>query len=523
MKQKYLPAKLTYFLFYSGLALLNTFFTIFLINLGFDPEQAGLIQVARSGIMIGSGLFWGWLAHKTNRNLLIVCVEILVSTALINMMPWVAQLMVTQETVTGHREHIREAVLGNTTINHTSFSKISNADLSTLFQLHWEPSHYRTASQYLFLTMLGLSIVSTFFIGGALMMIETKVYNMTIRNSRGKNIYGRQRLWGSVSIAIIPLTAGTLIESLPKNPRNPLQVVFYMHMVIMLGAVISCSYLFRQETPPPVTIKPTVDIPSPGTHDFHSPQFHLSTKQVLKKTFKDNRNLMLFSNILIMGLVYGIQWNFQFLFLQEIGSPKTMMGLCVTIQFVVETMVYPFAMRVISKLGGNKVVTTMALFSYALFFFALCVLKLPILVVIPTAILGFFFALFHNATMDDLYQIGGATFMTILQALYHIIFTGVGCSLSGIVGGAVYKHYGGRVLFFSTGVLLTFGGIYNIIYLIVPRAHHMPKIESNVSIHSDSDPEKSDASSVTSDEGIFLSMDELTPDTINHENETVIG
>ena len=78
---KYLPAKFSYFLYFSGLSLINTFFTIFLVNIGLDPEQAGLIQVARSATMIGSSLFWGWLAHKTRRNMLIICVELLVSTA----------------------------------------------------------------------------------------------------------------------------------------------------------------------------------------------------------------------------------------------------------------------------------------------------------------------------------------------------------------------------------------------------------------------------------------------------------
>ena len=42
-------------------------------------------------------------------------------------------------------------------------------------------------------------------------------------------------------------------------------------------------------------------------------------KKVLKKTFTSMNNIMLFINIFFLGLVYGIQWNFQFIFMQEVG------------------------------------------------------------------------------------------------------------------------------------------------------------------------------------------------------------
>ena len=68
--------------------------------------------------------------------------------------------------------------------------------------------------------------------------------------SRGKNSYGHQRLWGSVSFAITPLIAGAIMEVLPKYrsiEKDPIQVVFYMYMVVMIGAVICCAFLFRKE------------------------------------------------------------------------------------------------------------------------------------------------------------------------------------------------------------------------------------------------------------------------------------
>merc|ERR1712113_265321 len=113
---------------------------------------------------------------------------------------------------------------------------------------------------------------------------------------------------------------------------------------------------------------------------------------------------MLFINIFFLGLVYGIQWNFQFIFMQEVGASKT-----------------------ITWLGGNKVVTTITCFSYAVLFFTISVTTSPYLMVIPAAFLGFSSTLFHNATMEDLHKIGGTRLLTILQTLYHVVFTGAGC------------------------------------------------------------------------------------------------
>lgn len=512
IKENYLPAKVTYFLFHSCLSLINTFFTIFLVNLGLDPKQAGLIQVARSGIMICSCLFWGWLAQKTNRNLLIICVELLVSTALLQMLPWIADFMITQESITTHMEHVKKALMANTTTNFSSveLENMSTEDASALLGLVWTKAHYKSGTPYLFIVILILSAGFTFFKGGALLLIETRVYNMTKSNAKGQNVYGRQRLWGSLGFAITPLAAGAIMEEIQKTNRtkeDPLQVVFYIYMVFMIGAVVSCWYLFRKDPVQLNIVNGAQDFTLSPNQNFEE----ITLRQVLSKIIKSHQTLMLFSNIFILGLVYGLQWNFQFIFMQEIGASKTMMGLCVSIQLVIETMVYPFAIKINAKVGCNKIITTLTVFSYAILFFVFSVANSPILMLIPTAFLGLFFTLFHNATMEDLHQIGGERFMTILQTLYHVIFTGLGCTCSGLVGGVVYKNHGGRALFFGTGAVLSFIGMYNVIYACIFRPIRMKSGKSNmtvsdieeivVEVHS----EKEDWPTISEDEGIGLS------------------
>jgi len=546
VKKKYIPAKLTYFLFFAGQSLIWTYFTIFLVSLGLDPNQAGLIQVARNGIMILSGLFWGWLAHKTNKNLLIICIKIVFSTTLINLMPYAGRSMMTKETASKHQEHLLAFInsTNNATSwidhgpqNHTHYDKNSGASVThshSYFEFNWEPSHYTSASPYLFLTMLGVSIASIFFEGGALMIIEARVYNMIKSTSKGQSTYGRQRLCGSISTAITPLIAGTLMESIENNGTNSLQIVFYMHMGIMLAALVTCIFLFRQDNFDGKT-STTSSTSSEQTDDIYvSTETQLTVTQILRNTFYDFHNQILFGNILLWGFAFGLQWYFQFVFMQEIGSTKVTMGLCVTIQYAVEAMVYPFAMKIVNSLGKN-VITALTFFSYMALFFVLCILKSTILAVVPAVLLGFFNTLYHNASMDNLHTIGGVRFMTILQALYHIIFTGIGNSLSGLLGGIIYKWYGGRVLFFCSGVLMLITGLMNILYAkcFKQEKNRSVIMENSPSSNIDDDlgmktemselTEEIDSSETTSDEGIYLSMDEYDVEYVVGEDSTGIS
>lgn len=485
MDRKYIPAKLTYFLFYAGLSLLNTYFTFFLISIGLDPEQAGLVQVARSAITIGSGLFWGWLAHKTNKYLSIICTEIFISTILINIAPWIHT---GHHTHKGHTQNATDMFWDDTDtfdLNHLFMSDAVDSNRTQeMFEVAASTSSYVTAPPSIFLTMLSLSTLYTFFIGGVIMIIEAKVYNMTLI-SEGENKYGRQRLWGSAGIAITPLLAGILMDFLPFSQDHPLRIVFYMYTIIMICLMISCVFLYKpipEETMATTTIAAPTTSSSPTTSSASTessiskstaahcctgmPQ-NLTLSTVLKKILQDHDNLMLFLNIIVIGVVYGIQWNFQFIFMHEIGSTETMMGLCVTIQFAVETLVYPFATKIIKRLGGSLVISPLTVFSYAGLFFVFYSVKTPGLVIIPVALLGSSWTLFHNATMTHLYCIGGAKYMTILQAIYHVVFTGIGTSLSGVIGGSIYKQYGGRVLFLWIGIFLTLFGVFNVIYSII--------------------------------------------------------
>ena len=83
-----------------------------------------------------------------------------------------------------------------------------------------------------------------------------------------------------------------------------------------------------------------------------------------------------------------------------------------------------------------------------------------------TSVLGVTFTLFYTASMDELYKAGNAKCMTSLFALYNSVLIGIGNGFAGIIGGVIYKNYGGRNLYFIATLFFAIALAMNTIYII---------------------------------------------------------
>ena len=56
--------------------------------------------------------------------------------------------------------------------------------------------------------------------------------------------------------------------------------------------------------------------------------------------------------------------------------------------------------------------------------------------------------------------------MTTLFALYNSVLIGIGNGFAGIIGGVIYKNYGGRTLYFISTIFFAIAFAMNTIYII---------------------------------------------------------
>ena len=462
IKKAFIPAKLTYVTLFSGRAIFATYFIIFLTTAGLDPKQAGLIQGIRMIVLTLSGMFWGVLADRSKKELLIISIEICSFTALVFAKPWVAYWIGSWETEHEHRIHIQNAVHKILNSNQNSSLTLddligqTNNEISEKFNLEWFPSHYRTGSMPLFVSMMGLGIATAFLGGGVQSLLDIKTINVVNRFSKNKNTYGRQRLWGSLGYAIAPFICGLILESVPVNKVSPIMPIFYIHLGVNTLAWLSCILLFRQK----VLEKESKD-----------DQNHCKVKEdgitkLLGKIFKNIHMLVFLQNVCLVGIGNGLEWCFMFIFLEEMNASKTIIGLCVTSQCFTEALVFPFASKINNWIGNNKIAVAIGVFGYMLAFAILQAVKKPIFVIALTSVLGVTFTLFYTASMDQLYKVGNAKCMTTLFALYNSVLIGIGNGFAGIIGGVIYKNYGGRTLYFISTIFFAIAFAMNTIYII---------------------------------------------------------
>ena len=462
IKKVFIPAKLTYVTLFSGRAIFATYFIIFLTTAGLDPKQAGLIQGIRMIVLTLSGMFWGVLADRSKKELLIISIEICSFTALVFAKPWVAYWIGSWETEHEHRIHIQNAVhkiLNSNQNNSLTLDDLigqTNNEISEKFNLEWFPSHYRTGSMPLFVSMMGLGIATAFLGGGVQSLLDIKTINVVNRFSKNKNTYGRQRLWGSLGYAIAPFICGLILESVPVNKVSPIMPIFYIHLGVNTLAWLSCILLFRQK----VLEKESKD-----------DQNHCKVKEdgitkLLGKIFKNIHMLVFLQNVCLVGIGNGLEWCFMFIFLEEMNASKTIIGLCVTSQCFTEALVFPFASKINNWIGNNKIAVAIGVFGYMLAFAILQAVKKPIFVIALTSVLGVTFTLFYTASMDELYKAGNAKCMTTLFALYNSVLIGIGNGFAGIIGGVIYKNYGGRTLYFISTIFFAIAFAMNTIYII---------------------------------------------------------
>ena len=410
-----------------------------------------------------SGMFWGVLADRSKKELLIISIEICSFTALVFAKPWVAYWIGSWETEHEHRIHIQNAVhkiLNSNQNNSLTLDDLigqTNNEISKNFNLEWFPSHYRTGSMPLFVSMMGLGIATAFLGGGVQSLLDIKTINVVNTFSKNKNTYGRQRLWGSLGYAIAPFICGLILESVPVNKVSPIMPIFYIHLGVNTLAWLSCILLFRQKV---------LEKESKDDQNHCKEVKEDGIIKLLGKIFRNVHMVVFLQNVCLVGIGNGLEWCFMFIFLEEMNASKTIIGLCVTSQCFTEALVFPFASKINNWIGNNKIAVAIGVFGYMLAFAILQAVKKPIFVIALTSVLGVTFTLFYTASMDQLYKVGNAKCMTTLFALYNSVLIGIGNGFAGIIGGVIYKNYGGRTLYFISTIFFAIAFAMNTIYII---------------------------------------------------------
>ena len=510
-----LPAKAAYFFFYFSYSSVTPYITVFMTAYGLNAEQAGFVLGARLFAQFFSGPLWGGLADKTRKYRFMLLLQIVLSSILTFTAPWMPLVLPKQadtcgNSAVGNQNNTIQATsitphLLLTTKIPTSFvattqlqnrtvpySEKNNEGLSTamptmtamnssalLPQNKSENSVKSPIQQVatgvpssrqslasnnkkktkcsqvdmdkLFLLMVIWFALIGAFDGGIPLLIDNSVID-TIEKL-GSSDFGKQRLWGAVGFGLAAFASGVGIElSGSKGPNY--FTMFYIFLGSNICLFISCCFLDMSG---------------------HSSKSDLIKKEKSKKpnlmkglikTFKKFNVTFFFFTVLIMGIANGLLYGFMFLYIQDLKGSKIIMGLSILVACSTEVMMFPVSNTVIKFLRGNLIAVTLAFATYVIRFAGFSLLQNAWYILLLQLLHSVCFALFWNATVYHTSDLAPPGMQATLMGIMNGVFFGFAGGFSSVVGGIIYKHFGGRNMFRGYAIICAIWTVFLMLHVL---------------------------------------------------------
>jgi PPP family 3-phenylpropionic acid transporter len=236
-----------------------------------------------------------------------------------------------------------------------------------------------------------------------------------------KSEYGRIRVWGSYGWGLAAAIVGIIIQ------QSGLSSAFIIYLVLMV-------VLFAISTRLPIY---TASLGSSVRHGF--------------RVLMTNGRWLLFLGVaLVEGLSLGIFLNYLFLYLDEMGASKTIMGLSLTFATLSEIPVFLYSKKMLERWGAPMLLA-FSMGATVIRAFAYVAMTAPWQVLPISLLHGPTFAALWAAGVAYADQTAPAGLGATAQGLFGSAVFGLGAALGAFIGGYLYDVYGAVVAFQFAG------------------------------------------------------------------------
>ena len=485
---------------------------------GLNAEQAGFVLGARLFAQFFSGPLWGGLADKTRKYRFMLLFQIVVSSILTFTAPWMPLVLpkdasTCSDPIINAQNNTTQASLvtkgfAPTTINPPLFistTKLENKSVPFTENRNAEgvstatpmlvanssvqlpqntslgPAHSTTLQPFtsgfsslppsspsgakkkskgqcipknvdkLFILMIVWFALIGAFDGGIPLLIDNSVMD-TIEKT-GTSDFGKQRLWGAVGFGLAAFASGVGIElSGSKGPNY--FTMFYIFLGSNVCLFVSCCFL---------------DMSGQAAKSGLLKKEKSKRPNLMKgliNTFKKFNVTFFFFTVLIMGIANGLLYGFMFLYIQDLKGSNIIMGLSILVACSTEVMMFPISNTVIKFLRGNLIAVTVAFATYVIRFAGFSLLQNAWYILLLQLLHSVCFALFWNATVYHTSDLAPPGMQATLLGIMNGVFFGIAGGLSSVVGGIVYKHFGGRNVFRGYAIVCAVWTLFLILHVL---------------------------------------------------------
>jgi PPP family 3-phenylpropionic acid transporter len=275
-----------------------------------------------------------------------------------------------------------------------------------------------------FLWLIPVVLLFAFFLAPIMPLVDRTV--LALLGER-KNQYGKQRLWGALGWGIAALVAGLLVE------QGGLRWAFYSFLVFWVILLVASFRL-------------------PVSRSSIGNQFWRGLSQLLK-----NRQWVVFlAVIFISGAGMSIMSNYLFLYLNELGASRSLMGFSLSVATISELVVMFFSDRLLERWGAKKLLI-LALVIFILRAFAYAFSGTPMLALFIQLLHGPSFAAMWVAGVTQADRMAPPGLGATTQGIFSGVTMGLGSAFGAMTGGLLYENFGAAATFMWAGFGMLFG------------------------------------------------------------------
>ena len=420
------PTKIAYFL--NGARIqLDKFYIPFLVSIGFNLDEAGLIAGLQSiGGIIGAPA-WGFVADKFRIHKILVLALCVLTTLTICIQPVIGIFW-------GDRQRLKCPFQQNQTSHN-------NDDRFRSFVNHYA----------LFYSMIFIGIIARSFDASLTTFIDTACLRR-VQTSPKQTSYGRQRFVFSFGLGFGIMVYSIAVQFYPTSSITSCETgVFVIYFGISIFLFIGTYYLFN------------------GFEKESEGDGERDITRILRLTLRKFDTIFFFATALFSGIIRSIYFSFIYLRLKEINAIPLLFGFQAFLIATSGSVMSYFAAKVIKFLGGTMHAICCSLFVWSLRFLCVSYITNPYYIFLIEIFHGLTASLFLNSAFVNIKENSHPSTLTFMSGTLNSLFGQCGLLIANIFSGKLYHMMGVQKLFLLTSGACAAWGILVLYYLLSKR------------------------------------------------------
>ncbi len=259
-----------------------------------------------------------------------------------------------------------------------------------------------------FALLIPIVAIYAFFVAPIIPLVDNTV--MFMLGAR-KDEYGRQRVWGAYGWGLAAIIAGVIIQ------QSGLSWAFYTYLALLLVLLVVATRFPVQKS-------------------------NLNSKfwNGLRLLLTNRQWLLFLGVVLIEGMCLGIFMNYLFLYLDELGTSRVIMGLTLTVATISEIPIFLNSRKLLK--WGAPFLLAFSLFFLVIRSFAYANMTAPWQVLVISLLHGPTFSAMWAAGVAYANEIAPPGLGATAQGVFNGTVLGLGTALGAFTGGYIYEASG---------------------------------------------------------------------------------